>query len=90
MTVTIIIVGVVVGLVVAVALFGLIYLIAVLPEIKAKKGKKQPDVTEIQPENEEETVVQNLEEEAMEEAAAENSAQYAEEPEEVEIGRAHV
>lgn len=78
-----VIVGVVVGLVVAVALFGLIYLIAVLPEIKAKKGKKQPDVTEIQPENEEETVVQNLEEEAMEEAAAENSAQYAEEPEEV-------
>ncbi len=76
-------VGVVVGLVVAVALFGLIYLIAVLPEIKAKKGKKQPGVTEIQPENEEETVVQNLEEEAMEEAAAENSAQYAEEPEEV-------
>lgn len=78
-----VIVGVVVGLVVAVALFGLIYLIAVLPEIKAKKGKKQPEITEIQPENEEETVVQNLEEEAMEEAAAENSAQYAEEPEEV-------
>lgn len=78
-----VIVGVVVGLVVAVALFGLIYLIAVLPEIKAKKGKKQPEITEIQPENEEEAVVQNLEEEAMEEAAAENSAQYAEEPEEV-------
>ena len=78
-----VIVGVVVGLVVAVALFGLIYLIAVLPEIKAKKGKKQPEITEIQPENEEEAVVQNLEEEAMEETAAENAAQYAEEPEEV-------
>ena len=80
-----VIVGVVVGLVVAVALFGLIYLFAVLPELKAKKGAKKAEKV-AEPENtekeKEETVLENLEEEVLEETAAGNAVLAEEEPEE--------
>lgn len=80
-----VIVGVVVGLVVAVALFGLIYLFAVLPELKAKKKGAQTEKV-AEPENteeeKEETVLENLEEEVLEETAAGNAALAEEEPEE--------
>lgn len=80
-----VIVGVVVGLVVAVALFGLIYLFAVLPELKAKKKRAQTEKV-AEPENteeeKEETVLENLEEEVLEETAAGNAALAEEEPEE--------